>query len=192
MGLEAPTLAYNGSTYTEAAWNNKLGSTGGGYSILFDQPSYQTAAGISNSIRSVPDVAMVADPDTGVYVYYNGSYYAAAGTSLGAPIWAAIIADCAAANPSISLTNNYLYGKVYGASGSSVMYKPEFNDLTSGNNGYYYAGTGWMPYPESARLMLLSLFMRFMRQFLSVSQVEPPEKASPYSEPDSKLVKVLP
>lgn len=90
----------------------------------------------------MPDVAFDANPYTGVYVYYNGSWYAVGGTSLGAPSWAAIVADNAA-SASHALNSSYLYGTVYGFKGGSALYETEIHDVTSGNNGYYVAGTGW-------------------------------------------------
>jgi subtilase family serine protease len=89
-------------------------------------------------MRGVPDVAFDANPNTGVYVYQNG-WWAVGGTSVGAPNWAAIVADSAGAN-SLSLNLTNLYGAVYG---NTTNYPKDIHDITSGNNGHYSAGTGW-------------------------------------------------
>ncbi len=124
---------------SETAWSG----SGGGYSSQFSEPGYQSSAGISDPfsppMRGVPDVAFDANPSTGVYVYAAGSWYAVGGTSVGSPNWAAIAADSAALS-SGALNLGSLY-----TSYSSSTYTSEFHDITSGNNGYYSAGTGWDP-----------------------------------------------
>jgi hypothetical protein len=67
--------------------------TGGGTSTIETKPAWQAGFGPSRG-RSVPDVAMLADPSTGVALYTNGSWsaYEWGGTSLAAPLWAGVIA----------------------------------------------------------------------------------------------------
>ncbi len=144
IGVGGTTLTLNtsGDYESETAWF----SSGGGYSSLFPEPDYQSNANISDSVnaRGVPDVAFDADPNTGVSIYQNG-WYTVGGTSLSCPCWAAIVADNASVNQnsSFSLTLNRLYSTFYGVNGSSSLYSSDFHDITSGNNGYYSAGTGW-------------------------------------------------
>jgi hypothetical protein len=89
-----------GNYVSEAPWSN----TGTGTSPFESQPAWQaaaaSAAGLSSSGRTTPDVSFVADPSTGVSVYdsipYYGfgrtSWYTVGGTSVGAPAWAGLIA----------------------------------------------------------------------------------------------------
>jgi subtilase family serine protease len=77
----------------EVAWSG----SGGGYSRFSAEPSYQRSIQGTGK-RSTPDVALVADPDTGVQVYETppgmsqGYWQVVGGTSLGTPAWAAIVA----------------------------------------------------------------------------------------------------
>lgn len=144
IGVGGTTLKLNtsGGYGSETAWNG----SGGGYASAFSEPSFQTTAVITDTSakRGVPDVGFDANPNTGVYVVANGVWYVVGGTSVGAPNWAAIAADSAAAGGH-QLTLSYIYGTVYGVGGSAALYKTEIHDVTSGNNGYYTATTGWDP-----------------------------------------------
>ena len=92
----------------EIAWNegppfgdfqSLLGNTeatGGGFSIVYLQPSYQQAA-VRSKGRGVPDVAYNAAIFHGVLTYLNipgitPGFYLFGGTSCGSPQWAAITA----------------------------------------------------------------------------------------------------
>jgi kumamolisin len=68
---------------SETVWNNGVGTnaTGGGVSVFFTRPDYQSACGAPESGRGVPDVAGVADPKTGYSVLVHGKSYPAGGTS---------------------------------------------------------------------------------------------------------------
>jgi subtilase family serine protease len=73
---------------------------GGGVSVVFNEPAYQSSAGLTLTGRGVPDVAALADPQTGFLVgqtqtFPNGaSYdeYRIGGTSVASPIFAGIMA----------------------------------------------------------------------------------------------------
>ena len=74
------------------------GAGGGGSSALFSEPWYQTLAvphdlahpnGPRSSSRVAPDVAMDADPETGLIIDYAGGLYQYGGTSLACPLFAA-------------------------------------------------------------------------------------------------------
>ena len=77
-----------------------LYGAGGGVSKLFDEPAYQLSAGLNLSGRGVPDVAALADPQTGLLVgqtqtFPDGTYYdeyRIGGTSLASPIFAGLMA----------------------------------------------------------------------------------------------------
>jgi kumamolisin len=67
---------------------------GGGISSYVARPAYQASiAGIVGPFRGVPDIAAVADPSTGVWVYDsgNGGWLIAGGTSVAAPLVAGIV-----------------------------------------------------------------------------------------------------
>jgi subtilase family serine protease len=80
--------------------NTWLYGAGGGVSQIFAEPSYQKSAGLSLNGRGVPDVAALADVQTGLLVgetqvFPNGTYYdeyRIGGTSLASPIFAGLMA----------------------------------------------------------------------------------------------------
>ncbi len=101
------------STLTKGAWTPAPPGTyssggGGGTSQIFPQPFYQVGkvpANISEyygstPMRAVPDIAMDADPNTGMIVgetqvFPNGTYwdqYRIGGTSLSSPLLAGVVA----------------------------------------------------------------------------------------------------
>jgi subtilase family serine protease len=96
-GTEKYTLSSDGSS-----WNLSIPfqyGAGGGESLTFPQPAYQ--AGITPAgARGVPDVAMDADPTTGMLVgqtqtFPDGVYYdqyRIGGTSLASPLFAGMTA----------------------------------------------------------------------------------------------------
>jgi Pro-kumamolisin, activation domain len=150
------TARLNGGYPGETAWAYTAGNTatntapegsGGGYSSIFNRPSWQTGSGLAaNGKRALPDVSAIADPATGVYVCYGATPLCAnqwGGTSLSSPVLAGMTA----------LFNQYLVGQGKPTLGflNPVLYNlqnvsqtfPAFHDITSGTNGGYNAGTGW-------------------------------------------------
>jgi subtilase family serine protease len=72
----------------EYAWNG----TGCGYSRTVPQPLYQQSiAGIAHSYRATPDVSMIGDPNTSVYVVYKGIWSGVGGTSASTPLFAGML-----------------------------------------------------------------------------------------------------
>jgi kumamolisin len=125
----------------ELGWNK----SGGGQAPKIARPSWQKAAGLpKDTHRWAPDVSFLADPATGVSVYFNGHFQQAGGTSLGAPCWAAIwaLARESAANDGVTLG---VAPKVLYKLGNSSAYASAFHDITTGSNGHYSAGIGWDP-----------------------------------------------
>ena len=56
----------NGNFVSEGTWQQ----TGGGLSAFVPRPGYQTVIGsVVGNYRGVPDIAAIADPNTGVWVY---------------------------------------------------------------------------------------------------------------------------
>ncbi len=116
---------------------------GGGFSTLWPTPSYQTALPLASAGRSVPDVALDSDPQTGYAVYTGGKWAVFGGTSAAAPLWAGFNAlvnqgRAAAGKAPVGFLNPLLY-----AIGGSAAYSADFHDITSGTNLFYPAGTGY-------------------------------------------------
>jgi kumamolisin len=133
---------------SEVVWNDGAsgGATGGGVSDTFPLPSYQSKAKVPTSAnkgkfkgRGVPDIAGDADPATGYNVTADGESFAVGGTSAVAPLWAGLVAllNQSLAKP-VGFLNTDLYQTV-------AVKKGTFRDITSGNNGYFKAATGWDP-----------------------------------------------
>jgi subtilase family serine protease len=86
----------SGQYQSESAWNEStlFGDAvagGGGVSVIYTRPSYQTLAQ-HNAMRTVPDVSYNAAVFNGVIVAWNGAFYRFGGTSAGSPQWAGLIA----------------------------------------------------------------------------------------------------
>ncbi len=145
-GVGGTTLYVTGSDLrsAESAW----AGSGGGVSVQFAKPSWQTGTGVpSGTKRFVPDVSMPADPETGAYVYLQGSAQTIGGTSWAAPTWAGFCAliNQARANAGKTGGLGLLNPSLYPLIGTSNFY-----DVTSGSNaegskaaGRYSAGTGY-------------------------------------------------
>ena len=146
----------------EEAWNLLglgAGATGGGISTVFPIPAWQTlngasvavANGGSATMRNVPDVAAVGDPQTGVSIYAasEGGWTVVGGTSVSSPIWAGFnsVVDGArvgAGLPSLGFFNPLLYQ--LGA--ADAFGSRDVLDGSNGNAGIYgipgyNAGTGY-------------------------------------------------
>ncbi|MDP4146451.1 MAG: S53 family peptidase [Bacillota bacterium] len=129
VGGTSLPLDYQGNLIgSETAWSG----SGGGISRYEKEPSYQQKLNISSKgYRAIPDVAFNADPNTGVLVDYNSSWYIVGGTSFAAPAWAAFIA-LVDANRTTPLSNvqNQLYSIA-----STSQYSSDYRDITIGQNG---------------------------------------------------------
>ena len=141
------TLVASGNSITsETTWNelaNNEGATGGGISDVFPLPTWQNGVGVPPSAnsnhnvgRGVPDVSGDADPTTGYVTLVDGQSGVIGGTSAVAPLWAALIALI---NESIGKPAGLINPLLYQTASTA----DDFNDVTTGNNGAYSAGTGW-------------------------------------------------
>ncbi|MBT0565458.1 protease pro-enzyme activation domain-containing protein [Williamsia sp. CHRR-6] len=124
------------------------GGGGGGISTVFPQPSYQkgitdsakdgTSGAPGTSGRSLPDIAALADPNTGLLVgqtqkFTDGTYYdeyRIGGTSLAAPLMAGM---AAVANQKAGKDLGFLNPRIYAAyrQASSTIYDVDEADLNS-------------------------------------------------------------
>jgi kumamolisin len=116
---------------------------GGGTSQVFARPNWQIGAGLPpGPYRAVPDVAFVADINTGGYLVLNGQVYVVGGTSWGAPTWAGFCAMINQARAGIGQPSVGLLGpKIYPLNGTSG-----FREITTGSNGangVYNAGLSY-------------------------------------------------
>lgn len=139
---------------------NGYGGSGGGVSAYFSQPSFQQgAAGVTGTMRNVPDIALDGDALTGVAVLLyadpalsrSPDYLPVGGTSVAAPesaaMWALVLqackatASCATASGPVPYRlgnpNAYFY-KIYA---NSPEYASTFYDVVFGNNGQTCLGS---------------------------------------------------
>ncbi len=167
-GWGTSTYACNSSTLVckRGGW---LYGAGGGVSQLFGVPSYQTGMGFSG--RAEPDVAALADPQTGLLIGQTQSFptgpaygeYRIGGTSLASPIFAGLmaLADQAAGQPH-GFANPLFYahaGAFYDVlSVKTAVARRNFNNSINANSGTsdflrtfddysgsptQHTGTGW-------------------------------------------------
>jgi hypothetical protein len=140
------SLNLTGGYALETAWGAGTDSglldygSGGGISKYETKPSYQKSVTLSATKRTVPDVAFLADPASGVSVYdtFGGDpanpWQTIGGTSLACPMWAAVMSIVDQGRTLQTL--NTLDGrsqtlpKLYGLDPSN------FHDIVSGSNGY--------------------------------------------------------
>ena len=88
-----PEKAWN-DTATSISDGDGLAATGGGASILFSKPAWQTGTGVPNDgARDVPDIAFAAANDHDPYlVYSNADFWGVGGTSAPTPVFSGIMA----------------------------------------------------------------------------------------------------
>lgn len=140
------TTGSNGGTalsyIPENAWNdtverNGLSATGGGVSVFYTKPSWQSAPGVpADGARDVPDVSFAASPDhDGYLVVISGKVGIIGGTSAATPVFAGIV----------TLLNQYLINAGAQTKAGLGNINPTlytlarnttnvFHDITLGNN----------------------------------------------------------
>jgi subtilase family serine protease len=143
-----------GTYQGEIVWNESglgFGATGGGFSVVFDEPSYQQGTIHGRKQRGVPDVSYNAAVFHGVLTWLDipglgAAWFLFGGTSAGSPQWAAltVIADQKAGH-----SLGYLNTALYHIGQAQSHYAASFFDVTSGNNQIdpsipgFSAGPGW-------------------------------------------------
>jgi kumamolisin len=177
LGVGGTMLTKSGSKVNEVTWWQSPGqraggggATGGGVSVVFPRPAWQTVKVASINPGSIdgrvaPDIAALSGPP-----YYDliflGKDAPNGGTSASAPLWAALIARINAKLPATK-QQRFLTPLLYqnGGSGGQPVGKASTRDITVGNNtstpdpgkGYkagpgFDAVTGW-GVPDGVKLM---------------------------------------
>ena len=135
----------NNNAIVQEGWGGNISGktygSGGGYSKYFSRPAYQNGVKNITDMRGVPDVAMDADNYTGIQVITGGGQYQIGGTSIGAPIWSAVIALIDSAENSTIGNPDPLFYQIY----HSSYYNRSFSPIYYGSNGYYSNSAGWNP-----------------------------------------------
>jgi subtilase family serine protease len=141
-GTDKYNLSPDGNSWVPIASNPFLYGAGGGFSTLFNRPAYQNGVVPPGSPagRAVPDIAMDADPTTGMLVgetqsFPDGTYYdeyRIGGTSLASPLMAGMqaLADQAAGS-STGFINPTIYTAA--AAGSDAFTDVVPNHMNDGN-----------------------------------------------------------
>jgi subtilase family serine protease len=129
VGGTTLTIKSNGTYVSESAWSG----SGGGTSSIESRPTYQNGFNGSKQ-RGIPDVAMVADPNTGVLVYDKqvGGFIIVGGTSVAAPLWAGVLA---LANSGRSSTMHNADIELYSVASNATKYAKDYHDVTTGSSG---------------------------------------------------------
>ena len=131
VGGTSLTTLQDGSRTSEIAWQG----SGGGLSQFENRPGYQ-AAFTRQTKRGIPDVALVADPKTGVVVFNSfgmqgeTGFFMVGGTSVSAPLFAGVLAVAnQQRNANLKNTNTALYNI------AETNYAANFHDIRTGSNG---------------------------------------------------------
>jgi subtilase family serine protease len=155
--VDPPSVCQANPGVREVGWID----SGGGYSILFPRPAFQStlppgstyvgssvgAPGPNFQMRGVPDIAFQASARTGPLVYDSGEggWFIVGGTSCSAPQWAGLIAI---ADQIKGSDLGYINPALYQIANNPAKYAADFYDVTVGNNQTtsipgYSASTGW-------------------------------------------------
>jgi kumamolisin len=138
IGVGGTTLSLSpgGGVAAETGWV----SSGGGQSIFFNRPAWQTGPGVpAGDKRLVPDVSLTADPNNGAFLVLHGKVVQYGGTSWSAPVWAGFCAlmneaRASAHKPLLPFLNPLIY---------PLMGTPCFRDIQGGSNGAFEAGPSY-------------------------------------------------
>lgn len=118
---------------------------GAGFSAYVPRPSYQPSTIGTN--RGIPDISAVGNPYTGVWVYFTyassttGGWYVFGGTSVSAPLIAAIVNNSGHLKASSAAENAFIYAE-------KAANAVNFRVSRAGDCGTYFSykvGTAWNP-----------------------------------------------
>ena len=149
-GTEKYSLSADGTGWTSIGY---LYGAGGGFSSLFAKPDYQ--AKLPGTQRAVPDMAMDADPTTGMLVGQTQLFphrvvkygeYRIGGTSLASPLFAGMTALALQDHPEgAGLLNPAIYGSkgaftdVSGAAPDAGNVRADYANGVDGSGGILYS-----------------------------------------------------
>ncbi len=148
LGCDPTANPAPGTYQGEIAWNegppfgdfqayfDSTLATGGGFSVLYGEPSYQQGTIHGGKQRGVPDVSYNAAVLHGVLTYLNipgvpVGFYRFGGTSAGSPQWAAILAI---ADQKGGHDLGFINRALYSIRQYLPYYSASFHDVTSGTN----------------------------------------------------------
>lgn len=150
-GTDKYALSADGTSWSLLGF---LYGAGGGSSMLFAQPAYQEGV-TSGDRRSVPDMAMDADPTTGMLVGQTQQFphgvvaydeYRIGGTSLASPLFAGMTALAVQqAGSGAGLLNPVIYAHrraftdVRGGAPDAGNVRPDFVNGVDGSDGIVYS-----------------------------------------------------
>jgi subtilase family serine protease len=136
LAVGGTTLRLSSGSYGfETAWSG----SGGGLSQVEGEPGYQASVQ-STGVRTLPDVSINANPNTGYYVLFTApstgviSWQEVGGTSASAQVWAGFIADADQGRAMLGLAT--LNGTTQTLPALYALPSSAFHDVTSGSNGY--------------------------------------------------------
>lgn len=128
IAIGGTTLYVNDDfTYSETAWSFNMSFNqggGGGYSVYFERPDFQTGFHDSQ-FNAVPALALNSNPSTGIRVTFKGANYVFGGTSIAAPLFGAYLI--------LNNVNTFVLPILYE---NPQAFKP----IKTGTNGYYTIG----------------------------------------------------
>ncbi|HEY3922565.1 MAG TPA: S53 family peptidase [Gaiellaceae bacterium] len=167
--VSAPAACQNNPGDREPGWV----ASGGGYSIYFTRPSWQTGPAVdppggsftgttpypgvpgpNQNMRGIPDVSYQASALTGVLIYNaeEGGWFVIGGTSASSPQWAGLLAM---ADQMAGHDLGFINPALYSIANNAGEYATDFYDPTHGFNGAadprqqfaccYPATKGWDP-----------------------------------------------
>lgn len=144
-------LNEDNTRHSETVW----GSAGGGVSDYFHKPSYQSNFNSSYNKRTVPDISMISNPNTGVNVIcslFSRSPISLGGTSVACPLMAgylAIVNQLRVSKNKEKLTtvfssnyHNVLQQFLYNICNTD-SYSENIYDIISGDNGNFQGAEGY-------------------------------------------------
>ncbi len=139
-GTQLSANQRSGQYIGEVAWKELQfqAASGGGFSVIYAKPSYQSGTFSDRNRRGVPDVAVNAALNGGVLVAVSviptdaegGPFHIVGGTSAGSPQWAGVVA---LADQEARYRLGFLNPAIYGI-GESSSYARAFHDVTFGND----------------------------------------------------------
>ena len=150
VGVGGTTLTTDdsGNYDGELAWN----AGGGGISQFEYSPYWQSGVvtvGPQCNCKALPDIAMVADPNTGAQIFMGGTAQYYGGTSLASPLAMGVYARMQTAHGNkLGFASPRLYG-LYGAPDVGPAGTPPtdakgpYHDVITGSNGLFTALPGY-------------------------------------------------